>query len=144
MNIYSYEQSGDLLMLDDVCQVQCFNAERVARVKSKMSPEVLISDLSAIFKVLSDPTRVKIIQALAMEELCVCDIAQLLGMSQSAVSHQLRLLRTAKLVKYRREGKMAYYSLVDECVRSLLSEGLRHVGEGEAETSGENGARWAI
>ena len=131
-------------MQDDVCQVQCFNAERVERVKSRMSPEVSISDLAAIFKVLSDPTRVKIIQALAMEELCVCDIAQLLGMSQSAVSHQLRLLRTAKLVKYRREGKMAYYSLVDECVRSLLSEGLRHVGEGEAETSGENGARWAI
>ncbi len=131
-------------MLDDVCQVQCFNAERVERVKSRMSPEVSISDLAAIFKVLSDPTRVKIIQALAMEELCVCDIAQLLGMSQSAVSHQLRLLRTAKLVKYRKEGKMAYYSLVDECVRSLLGEGLRHVGEGEQGVSGEDGARWAI
>jgi ArsR family transcriptional regulator len=116
-------------MSEDVCQTCFVDEEKVARVKAQISPAEVIFDLAEIFKVLGDPTRSKIIQALSIEELCVCDIASLLGMSQSAVSHQLRLLRASKLVKYRKEGKMAYYSLLDRHVQILLEEGLRHVQE---------------
>ena len=114
-------------MPNDVCQIHYVDEKRVARVKAEMSPIEALFDLAETFKVLGDSTRVRILHALALDELCVCDIASLLGMTQSAVSHQLRLLRVAKLVKFRKEGKMAYYSLDDDHVRSLLSEGLDHL-----------------
>lgn len=117
-------------MQDDVCQINYVNAERVARVKALMSPSEALCQLAETFKVLGDPTRVHILHALSLDELCVCDIASLLGSSQSAVSHQLRLLRAGKLVKYRKEGKMVYYSLDDDHVRTLLSEALGHVETG--------------
>ncbi len=83
--------------------------------------------MSLIFQCVAHPTRIKIIQALFTGELCVCDLAQTLGSSVSAVSHQLRTLRALRLVKYRREGKMAYYSIDDEHVRALFALGLEHV-----------------
>jgi ArsR family transcriptional regulator len=86
----------------------------------------IIGELSDIFKVLGDPTRLRIVSALGVDELCVCDLSNLLGSSISAVSHQLRILRNLKLVKHRKKGKMVYYSLDDECVSTLLAEGLRH------------------
>ena len=95
----------------------------------------MVSDRSAeglaqTFGVLGDPTRVKLISALMAGELCVCDLATLLGLSQSAVSHQLRLLRNMRLAKYRRDGRMVYYSLDDQHIRDLFLQGLQHVTEG--------------
>jgi ArsR family transcriptional regulator len=85
--------------------------------------------LAETFKVLGDPTRIRIAHALSLEELCVCDLANLLGMSNSAVSHSLRALRQMKLVRMRKDGKIAYYALDDEHIRTLLQEGFRHVEE---------------
>lgn len=116
-------------MYEDVCQISYVDEERVAGVKEKMSPPEALYDLAETFKLLGDPTRVRILHALSIAELCVCDITSLLGSSQSAISHQLRLLRAGKLVKYRKEGKMVYYSLDDDHVRRLLSEGLGHIKE---------------
>ncbi len=117
-------------MHDDVCRINVVNERRVAAVAAQMASEEALVDVADIFKVLGDPTRAKIIDALSISELCVCEISAILGMSQSAVSHQLRLLRAAKIVKFRKEGKMAYYSFADGHVRSLFKEGLRHVQEG--------------
>jgi DNA-binding transcriptional ArsR family regulator len=95
-----------------------------------MHSDDIINELSETFKVLGDSTRIKIILALSAEELCVCDIANLLNMSDSAISHQLRILRNLRLVKYRKEGKMAFYSLDDKHINELLKHGLEHVSEG--------------
>ncbi|HWP81440.1 MAG TPA: metalloregulator ArsR/SmtB family transcription factor [Bacteroidota bacterium] len=88
-----------------------------------------IDDLSETFKVLSDPTRLKIVMALAKEELCVFDIAELLGVTESAVSHQLRMLKTLRLVKHRKNGKMVFYSLDDEHIEDLIRVATRHIAE---------------
>lgn len=88
-----------------------------------------VASLAETFKVLGDPTRLRILSALAQEELCVCDLATLLGVSQSVVSHSLRALRQMRLVRYRREGKIAYYALDDAHIESLLAEGFRHTEE---------------
>ncbi len=86
-------------------------------------------DLADLFKVLGDTTRIKILCALFQAEMCVCDISALLGMTQSAISHQLRVLKQARLVKYRKEGKVVYYSLDDEHVESIFDKGLIHISE---------------
>ena len=91
-----------------------------------------VDGLTEIFRVLGDPTRVRILDALATAELCVGDIAHRLGVSESAVSHQLRLLRSSRIVRARREGRMMFYSLDDRHVLSLFRQGLRHVQEGAA------------
>ena len=117
-------------MTPDTCQVRSVNQERVARTRARMRDEETIVALAETFKVLSEPSRVRILLALADEELCVCDIAAALDMTSSAVSHQLRILRTARLVRARKEGKMVYYSLDDEHVRGLFAEGIRHVEDG--------------
>lgn len=88
-----------------------------------------ILELSNLFKVFGDPTRIRILYALSAKELCVCDIADILGMTQSAISHQLRVLKQASLVKFRRDGKTVYYSLADSHVETILSQGLDHVRE---------------
>jgi ArsR family transcriptional regulator, lead/cadmium/zinc/bismuth-responsive transcriptional repressor len=88
-----------------------------------------LAALAETFKVLGDPTRVRIAWALSREELCVCDLAALLGMSQSAVSHSLRALRDLRLVRHRKEGRIAYYALDDEHIASLLHQGVQHVEE---------------
>lgn len=95
-----------------------------------MPDERTIAELAEIFKVLGEPTRIRILQALADEELCVCDLAAVVETTPSAISHQLRLLRTAKLVRSRKDGKMVYYALDDAHVRNLFEEGLRHLREG--------------
>lgn len=107
--------------------VLCINKGRVAAVKKQMKTDVVMTKVAQTFKVLGDLTRTKIIFALLEEELCVCDIASLLGISQSAISHQLRVLRNMSLVKCRKDGKVAYYTLDDGHINSLFEEGLRHV-----------------
>ncbi|MFY9604298.1 MAG: metalloregulator ArsR/SmtB family transcription factor, partial [bacterium] len=99
----------------------------VEHVREEMLDEQEINRLAETFKVLGDPTRIKILSALATEELCVCDLAAALELSVSAVSHQLRVLKGARLVKYRREGKNIFYSLDDEHVISLFRLALEHV-----------------
>ena len=94
-----------------------------------MTDEEILYDLAELFKVFGDTTRIRILYALFEAELCVCDIARLLGMSQSAISHQLRILKGSKLVKYRREGKTVFYSLADGHVRTIIGQGLEHVEE---------------
>lgn len=111
----------------DRCEINLFDPKKVASAKKLMPPTDDIERMSLIFSCVAHPTRIKIIQALFTGELCVCDLAQVLGSSVSAVSHQLRTLRAVRLVKYRREGKMAYYSIDDEHVRALFALGLEHV-----------------
>lgn len=113
----------------DVCDVHYVNEKSVKAVQRAMVSNTVAEALAETFKVLSDPTRVKILCALSKAELCVCDLSALLGMHESAVSHHLRLLKTLKLVKYRREGRMAYYSLDDEHIERLFRQGLEHVQE---------------
>lgn len=113
----------------DLCEVRYVNEKRVKAVQKAMISDAVASALAETFKVLSDPTRVKILFALSKAELCVCDLSALLGMNDPAVSHHLRLLKALKLVKYRREGRMAYYSLDDEHIEKLFQQGLKHVQE---------------
>ena len=97
--------------------------------KKEMPNDEVLADLSDLFRVFGDTTRVKIIFALFSNEMCVCDIAELLGMTQSAISHQLRVLKNARLVKFRKEGKTVFYSLDDEHISEILKCGLEHVNE---------------
>jgi DNA-binding transcriptional ArsR family regulator len=113
----------------DKCECSVIHEEVVAQVRVKMPDEALLIDLADLFKVFSDSTRVKILCALQHSEMCVCDIAFLLGMTKSAISHQLRALRQTRLVKHRREGKVVYYSLDDEHVGNVFEQGLLHVCE---------------
>lgn len=94
-----------------------------------MPPEEELFDLAELFKVFGDSTRIRILYVLFEAEMCVCDLAQLLGMTQSAISHQLQVLKKSKLVKYRREGKTVFYSLSDGHVRVILGQGMEHVTE---------------
>lgn len=113
----------------DTCEVYIIDEGAVRRAREEMAGEATVEALAATFKILGDPTRLRIVMALQHAELCVCALSSLLGVTPSAVSHQLRLLRQHRLVKFRREGKMAYYSLDDDHIVSLLAEGLRHVQE---------------
>jgi len=94
-----------------------------------MPPDGTVHALAETFRAMSDPTRVRIIAALAKQELCVSDLAEMVGLTTSAISHQLRLLRGQRLVKYRKEGKLVFYMLDDEHIERLFAEGLRHVGD---------------
>ena len=98
-------------------------------VRHELPTDELLCDLSDLFRLFGDTPRVKILFSLFESEMCVCDIAQLLGMTQSAISHQLRALKQSKLVKYRREGKTVFYSLADGHVRTILDQGMEHVAE---------------
>ena len=111
----------------DTCQIDCIHEDAVMELKTKMLSKGTVLDLAETFKALGDPTRVKIIHALTLRELCVCDLAAVLNMSQSAISHQLRVLRNLRLVKFRRKGKIVYYSLDDGHIINLFKEGLEHV-----------------
>lgn len=112
-----------------LCDAVCVHSEILRNIDDQLILSEQADDLAELFKTLADPTRVRIIDALAKTELCVCDLAELLGLSQSATSHQLRVLRSSKLVKYRREGKMVYYSLDDYHVLGLYSQGIEHINE---------------
>lgn len=114
----------------DVCEITCVDAAKVDRARRALPAPATVAALSETFKALGDPTRLLIVAALAREELCVCDLATLVGVSQSAVSHSLRTLRQLRLVRYRKVGKIAYYALDDAHIAGLVDEGVRHVEEG--------------
>ncbi len=120
------------LPLSDACDVFHIDPARVARLRGALIDAGAIGDLAETFRALGDPTRVRILDALSHGELCVCDIATLLGLSESAVSHQLRLLRSLRLVRARRDGRMVYYTLDDRHILTLFRQGLRHVQESQA------------
>lgn len=114
------------------CEVSCVDIARTTRARKALPGPFAISALAETLKALGDPTRLRIVTALGVpgvEELCVCDLASLVGVSQSAVSHSLRVLRDLRLVRYRKIGKIALYALDDAHVDSLLREGFRHVAE---------------
>ncbi len=113
----------------DRCDCNTIHEEVVHEVRARMPDEENLLDLSELFKVFGDSTRVKILCALLQAEMCVCDIAVLLGMTKSSISHQLRILKQAKLVKHRKDGKVVYYSLADEHVGNIFDQGLVHVCE---------------
>lgn len=111
----------------ELCSCCEIHEDCIKCVKENMLEETIIVKLSELFKTIGDPTRIKIIYALFKKELCVCDIAEVLEMTQSSISHQLRILRSFHLVKYRKEGKVVYYSLDDEHINELFNSGLEHV-----------------
>jgi ArsR family transcriptional regulator, lead/cadmium/zinc/bismuth-responsive transcriptional repressor len=111
------------------CSCTIIHEEIINKVRVSLPKDEKLYELSELFKVLGDSTRIKIICALIESEMCVCDISALFNMSQSAISHQLRTLKQARLVKFRREGKVVYYSLDDEHVKLLFDYGLIHVNE---------------
>ena len=117
---------ADIIKSCESCHI---HDDIVGKVKDKMPEDEKLYDLAELFKVLGDTTRMKIIYALFQEEMCVCDIADLLNMTQSAISHQLRVLKQARLVKFRKEGKTVYYSLDDNHINQILNCGMCHIEE---------------
>lgn len=113
----------------DSCEYLCVHEDVVKKVLNDMPPDEKLYDLAELFKVFGDSTRIKILYALFESELCVCDIAQLLGITQTAVSHQLRVLKANKLVKARKDGKNVFYSLDDDHVCRIINQGMEHVEE---------------
>lgn len=113
----------------EICSSNVIHAEVVKKVKMQLPKDAVLYDLAELFKVFGDSTRIKIICALFEEEMCVCDLSALLNVSQSAISHQLRVLKAARLVKFRRSGKIIYYSLNDEHIKHIFDEGLKHITE---------------
>ncbi|MBC8571046.1 ArsR/SmtB family transcription factor [Zongyangia hominis] len=117
----------------ELCSEHHHHADAIESLQQKLPDEDALMDLADTFRVFGDTTRVKIISALLTGPLCVCDITDALGVSQSAVSHQLRILRSHRLVKYRREGRLVYYTLDDEHISSIIRAGLDHVLERRGE-----------
>lgn len=111
------------------CDALCVHHEVVEQVSNEMPDDEILYDVAELFKVFGDCTRIKILYALFESEMCVCDIADLLKMSQSAISHQLRVLKQTRLVKYRRDGKTVFYSLSDSHIKTIFDQGLEHVLE---------------
>lgn len=111
------------------CSCNIIHKDVVDEVKNKLPEEETLYDLAELFKVFGDSTRIKILCALFEEEMCVCDLSALLNVSQSAISHQLRVLKSARLVRFRRDGKIIYYSLDDEHIKHIFDEGLKHITE---------------
>lgn len=122
---------------EGICEIQYIDEAKVASVGSRLLSDDATARIAEMFKVLGDGTRVRIIHALSLEELCVCDIASLLGTTKSAISHQLRMLRNLRVVRYRKAGKIVYYSLEDTHISNLFGEGLKHI----AMTEGEHGTK---
>jgi ArsR family transcriptional regulator, lead/cadmium/zinc/bismuth-responsive transcriptional repressor len=115
---------------DEVCGFLCVHEDLVAQVQATLPSDETLTRLSDLFKVFGDSTRIRILYVLFEAEVCVCDLAKLLGMTQSAISHQLRLLKQARLIKSRRDGKTVFYSLADDHVATLLRQGTEHIAEG--------------
>ncbi len=114
---------------EDICEVSVIHHHTVNHVRDAMPDEELVLDAAELFKVFGDSTRAKIICALGVAEMCVCDIAALLSMSSSAISHQLRILKQSRIVRSRREGKVIYYSLDDEHIKQLFDAAIEHLKE---------------
>lgn len=113
----------------DRCLTQCIHPAAIRTVVERMPADRAMGELAEFYKIFGDGTRLRILAALGIAELCVCDLSALLEMKQPAVSHQLRVLKQARVVRARREGKMIFYSLMDDHVRSVLRLGLEHMGE---------------
>lgn len=113
----------------DSCSQTIIHEEVVEKVRATIPNDESLSDVAELFKVLGDRTRTRILHALFETEMCVCDLAYLLGMTQSSISHQLRVLKQAKLVRNRKEGKVVYYSLADDHVKSIFEQAFEHVNE---------------
>ena len=111
------------------CSCEVIHEEVVAQVRTQMPDKETFVRLADFYKMFSDSTRIQILQALEYSEMCVCDLAVLLGMTKSAISHQLKSLRLSNLVKYRKEGKVVYYSLADDHVKTILDQGFIHIHE---------------
>ena len=114
---------------DEACEVQHLHPEAVAKAKAAIPDARCVLEASALLKAVADPTRLRMLAALSATELCVCDIALSVGLSESATSHQLRLLREARLVRHRKEGRVVYYQLADAHVLDLISSALEHARE---------------
>ena len=113
----------------ECCDITCTHEDLVEKVRRELPGEDTLYDLTELFRIFGDSTRVRILYVLFEAEMCVCDIAALLGMTQSAISHQLRALKNVRLVKSRREGKTVFYSLADDHVKTIIDQGLEHVRE---------------
>jgi len=113
----------------EFCGQTIIHGDIVKEVNKRMLTDETVMALAEFFKVFGDPTRLKILYALSISEMCVCDLAALLSMSQSAISHQLKVLRQTRLIKYRKDGKVVYYSLDDDHIRHVFEQGLAHVNE---------------
>lgn len=133
MNKYSYVHIKDVIDIDkfndEKCEVTLIHEDNVKKAINELPDDELIADLSDMFKIFGDQTRMKILMALESGELCVCDIAAVMNMSQSAISHQLRVLKQSNIVKTRREGKVVYYSISDEHVKDIFDIAMVHVQE---------------
>ena len=114
---------------EESCEYMHVHPELIAKVRENMPPEEILYDLAELYKVFGDSTRIKILFVLFESEVCVCDLAQCLNMTVSAISHQLRVLKQSRLVKSRREGKTVFYSLADDHVRTVLGQGMEHIEE---------------
>lgn len=114
----------------ECCEEHIIHTEAVRQAYNEMPNQTVTSAAADFFKAFSDKTRLRILTALAVRELCVCDIASLLGMSQSAISHQLRFLKQARLVSNRKDGKTVYYALCDDHIQTILAQGIAHIQEG--------------
>ena len=121
--------TGPDAAIPDVCDVPCLHPEIVRVARETLLPYEEARDLAGVFSILADSSRVRLVQALAERELCVCDLANVVGLRQSTVSHQLRLLRALRVVRYRKEGRVAYYALDDAHIAGLLAQGLEHIRE---------------
>ncbi|MDO5291169.1 MAG: metalloregulator ArsR/SmtB family transcription factor [bacterium] len=124
-----HKSHDELAAANECCEITCIHQNIIEEVKTKLPEEETLYDLAELFKVFGDSTRIKILCALFESEMCVCDIATLLNMTQSAISHQLRVLKTNKLVNNRKVGKVVYYSLADEHVKRIFDQGLAHITE---------------
>lgn len=133
MNKYSYVHIKDVIDIDkfndEKCEVTLIHEDNVKKAINELPDDEIIADLSDMFKIFGDQTRVKILMALESGELCVCDIAAVMNMSQSAISHQLRVLKQSNIVKTRREGKVVYYSISDDHVKEIFDIAMVHVQE---------------
>ena len=133
MNKYSYVHIKDVIDIDkfndEKCEVTLIHEDNVKKAINELPDDELIADLSDMFKIFGDQTRVKILMALESGEMCVCDIAAVMDMSQSAISHQLRVLKQSNIVKTRREGKVVYYSSSDDHVKEIFDMAMVHVQE---------------
>ncbi len=130
--IYLYLNTYSTISMNDqieICKTDILHLDAIERAKNSLPESSQIIDMSEIFKILGDPSRLKILLALAQEELCVCDIATLIRSSVSSVSHHLRLLKGLKLVKFRKEGKLVFYALADHHVESIVAQAMDHVTE---------------
>ncbi len=122
----------------EMCEFMHAHEDTVKSVKAQMPNDEALFDLAELYKIFGDSTRIKILYILFESEMCVCDIAMLVGVSQSAISHQLRLLKQANLIKPRRDGKTVFYSLADDHVRTIINNGMEHIFEGQPANTHRN------